>query len=226
MQQQGVEERAERIRLASELRALNEIVAVGLLDGTALAVAAEGVASIRVVLERALRPGRRPRTRPMPEDPPEEYFTASPISGVESPVAPPIEAWVVQRPDGSRALEGRVTLSPVYEGPPTCVHGGVLAAILDELLGMSNIATANFGLTATLDVRYHRPTPLGVELRLSSYVQQVEGRKTRTWGGIYFGDQLTASAEGLFVSVVGEQLAMIIQANAEVAGDGIVPPRH
>ena len=36
-------------------------------------------------------------------------------------------------------MRGRVTYGYAYEGPPTCVHGGVIAELFDELLGMSNI---------------------------------------------------------------------------------------
>ncbi len=219
-------QRQARMRLAAELRRLNELVTTGIFDAEPLFIAAEKVAGVVSDLEGVVATGRRPRIRPHPDDPPAEYFPASPISGVESPIAPPIEAWVVQRPDGSKAIEGKVTLNPTYEGPPTCAHGGIVAAIMDELLGMTNIATDQFGLTASLSVRYHRPTPLGVELRLSSYVRSREGRKIDTWGGVYHDGVLTASAEGLFISIRGDQLAAIVEHNASVAGAAIVPPHH
>ncbi len=53
-----------------------------------------------------------------------------------------------------------------YEGPPTCVHGGVIAELFDELLGISNILAGPGAMTGTLTIRYRRPTPL---LALSSW---------------------------------------------------------
>ncbi len=47
-----------------------------------------------------------------------------------------------------------------YEGPPTCVHGGVIAEVFDEVLGAANIVAGVRAMTGTLTVRYRKPTPL------------------------------------------------------------------
>jgi acyl-coenzyme A thioesterase PaaI-like protein len=99
---------------------------------------------------------------------------ASPVSGYLNPVAPPVvihaQPGVVSRTE--------FTLSDVYEGPPSFVHGGVSAMILDELLGNAAAANGTPGMTATLELRYRRPTPLGVPLVAEARATRVEGRKT------------------------------------------------
>ena len=47
-----------------------------------------------------------------------------------------------------------------YEGPPGNVHGGMVAAAFDEVLGMAQSLSGNAGFTGTLTIRYRSPTPL------------------------------------------------------------------
>ena len=80
--------------------------------------------------------------------------------GFANPVAPPIEVWAVEGEDGRREIRGRATFDYQYEGPPTCVHGGVIAEVFDEMLGISNLLVGQGAMTGTLTIRYRRPTPL------------------------------------------------------------------
>ena len=66
----------------------------------------------------------------------DEFFPFSPMIGRYSPLSPPIEIEVV---DGE--IHGRGTLGAAYEGPPGCVHGGIIAGLFDEMLGVANIAS-------------------------------------------------------------------------------------
>ncbi|MBK9178985.1 MAG: PaaI family thioesterase [Acidimicrobiales bacterium] len=137
---------------------------------------------------------------------PHAFFDFSPTIGVANPLAPPMELSVV---DGH--IEGRVVFGAAYEGPPGCVHGGHVAAVFDELLGMAQSLGGSPGMTGSLTVRYRRPTRLHVELRLVGRLVRTEGRKLFTAGQLYDGDVLTAEAEGLFISVdfsrIGELIA-------------------
>ncbi|MFF5259331.1 PaaI family thioesterase [Actinomadura viridis] len=102
---------------------------------------------------------------------------ASPVSGVLNPIAPPVEMEI--GPDGT--VRAAFTLNALYEGPPTFVHGGVSAMVLDQMLGVAASANGTPGMTATFDLRYRRPTPYGVQLTAEARVTRVEGRKT--WAG-------------------------------------------
>ena len=69
-----------------------------------------------------------------------------------------------------------------YEGPPTCVHGGVIAETFDEVLGAANMVAGHPGMTGTLTIRYRKPTPLRTPLRIEAPVPRAaSGRKVRTW---------------------------------------------
>ena len=53
-----------------------------------------------------------------------------------------------------------VLVPRVYEGPPGAVHGGIVAAYLDEILGGAALrATGRPSVTGELTVRYVKPVP-------------------------------------------------------------------
>ena len=97
---------------------------------------------------------------------------------------------------------GRVTYGHQYEGPPGCVHGGMLAAAFDIVLAVSAAKCGRMLVTGTLSVRYRRPTPLATELRFEGELVGIEGRKVRSSATVCGPDgESTAEAEGIFLIV-------------------------
>lgn len=119
-----------------------------------------------------------------------------PVTGPENAIAPPLH--LAGQDDGS--IGGRVTLGMSYQGPPGCVHGGISALILDHTLGVANHWAGDSGMTGTLTLRYHRPTPLFEELTVTARQESVDGRKIRTVGTISAGGEVCVSADGLFIN--------------------------
>jgi acyl-coenzyme A thioesterase PaaI-like protein len=124
------------------------------------------------------------------------FFDHSPMLGKANAIAPPIELWL----EGEE-LHGRVTFGSAYEGPPGCVHGGFIAAAFDEVLGSAQSLAGNPGMTGRLTIHYRSPTPLHTELRFTSRLASVRGRKIVTTGELWAGDTLCAEGEGLFISI-------------------------
>jgi acyl-coenzyme A thioesterase PaaI-like protein len=116
------------------------------------------------------------------------------VVGPLNPIAPPL-SFVF---DGER-LHGTGPLPAAYVGPPGTVHGGVVAMVLDELLGAVNACLGLGAFTGTLSIRYERPTPIATDLELESWVERTEGRKVFTVGTISAGGEVTARAEGVFI---------------------------
>lgn len=116
------------------------------------------------------------------------------LGGWSNPLSPELNMWL----QDDRAF-GTVRCGFAYEGPPGHVHGGFVAAIFDQFLGMAQLAGNNPGMTGTLTVRYHRPTPLNTDLELSAQLRESVGRKTTITGEMHADGVLTASCECLFV---------------------------
>jgi acyl-coenzyme A thioesterase PaaI-like protein len=84
-------------------------------------------------------------------------------------------------------------------GAPQTVHGGIVAAALDEIMGLTNFLNGAGSFTGEMTVRFHRPTPIEQELELSGETVSVDGRKVRSRATISAGGELCASAEALFI---------------------------
>lgn len=125
---------------------------------------------------------------------PEEFFPYSPVVGPLNPLSPPARMHF----DGER-LHGDVTFGAPYNGPPSMVHGGIIALLFDELLGALNVLHDLGGFTGTLSVRYERPTPLGEPLEMSAWIDRTEGRKVFPVGELRHNGAVTARAEGIFI---------------------------
>ncbi|MCC7361114.1 MAG: PaaI family thioesterase [Anaerolineales bacterium] len=66
-----------------------------------------------------------------------------------------------------------------YEGYPGVLHGGIVAALLDEVGSRAGMigAPGHFMVTAHLDVKYRRPTPIGRPLTLYGRLVKRSGRR-------------------------------------------------
>jgi acyl-coenzyme A thioesterase PaaI-like protein len=188
-----------RERLAAGTRDLLDAVLSIDADDTILAAAASDVEAVVATLRTrgAARgptdPGRRARRH-------QDYLPRSPLLGSLHPAAVPL-AWDMR--DGR--FVGHGVLGAAYEGPPGYVHGGWVALMFDEALGVANVANGYPGMTARLTIRYRRPTPLDTELRLEAWTTGREGRRITTAGSLWAGDRVCAQAEGLFVDLSAER---------------------
>jgi acyl-coenzyme A thioesterase PaaI-like protein len=120
-----------------------------------------------------------------------------------SPVTGPLNALAprVHLETNRHEVSATVTYGDAYEGPPGCLHGGFIAAIFDEVLGLAQALSGAPGMTGRLMVTYRSPTPLNTELRVVGRLDSVDGRKILTSGEIRVGDRLCAEAIGTFISV-------------------------
>jgi acyl-coenzyme A thioesterase PaaI-like protein len=146
----------------------------------------------------------------------EDFIDRSPITGQANPLAPPA---VLRRDMEARRVTGDVTFDAAFEGAPGIVHGGFVAALLDEALGMATIFSGSAGMTVELVTRYRRHTPVATPLRLEAWLVSAEDRRIRTAGELLCGDEVIVEAEGLFIAVDSSKFAALAAARAE-RGEG------
>jgi acyl-coenzyme A thioesterase PaaI-like protein len=95
----------------------------------------------------------------------------------------------------------RVTLGAAFEGAPERAHGGVVAALLDETMGLVLSIAGSPAFTGRLSVTYRAPTPLGVPLTARARLARRSARKLTITAELRSGDTLLAEGEGLFITV-------------------------
>ena len=151
------------------------------------------------VASKPIEPESAEAARP---EPPSGHADYSPLLGRANPLAPPMEFWI----EGDLVCSA-VTFGHAYEGPPGHVHGGIVAAAFDEILGATQALSGSPGMTGNLSISYRAPTPLHRSLRFESSLDAVEGRKISTSARMYDGETLCAEANGLFISVDFSKIA-------------------
>jgi acyl-coenzyme A thioesterase PaaI-like protein len=120
-----------------------------------------------------------------------------PFSGEASPWGLDIDA----RRSGDDVV-AQVTLRSAHEGAPDRGHGGIVAALFDDVLGMLLQVHQHRAFTGELTVRYEAGTPLHRPLRLVASLVGMEGRKLHLAGELFDGEQRLATAKAIFIRVV------------------------
>jgi acyl-coenzyme A thioesterase PaaI-like protein len=134
---------------------------------------------------------------PAPPGSVRSHYAACPIDGRANPLSTPLQV----------AVEGvdvvvRVTLGPAHEGAPGRVHGGVVAALVDEAMGY--VVAGLMGEAAfqgELRVRYVAPVPIGEELELRARLLIEQGRRLIVGLTVRAGDVEVVRASGVHVRV-------------------------
>ena len=117
------------------------------------------------------------------------------VVGMRNPIAVPLS---IERDPSGRA-KASFHLNALYEGPPTMVHGGVIALVLDQIFGEAASAGGTPGMTGTLTLRYLKNTPLG-DVSAEAWIDRREGVKTFVHGVMRNADgEETVRAEGVFI---------------------------
>lgn len=123
-------------------------------------------------------------------------------------------SYVSGEPDGGRlrvryfrreadgALVGTAGFGPGTEGPPGHAHGGSMAALLDEAMGLAAWIRGRAVVAAKIEVEFRRMLPLRGEARFETWVERIDGRKIHVRGRLHDDDGVPyAESRGLFIEI-------------------------
>ncbi len=106
--------------------------------------------------------------------------------------------------DGTGKVISDIIVPRQFQGYPGVVHGGIIAAMLDEVSGrtITNSEATRWMVTASLSIRYRKPVPVEKPLHLEGSLTQDSGAVARVRGEIY--DEtgvLLAEAEAVLAAI-------------------------
>lgn len=107
--------------------------------------------------------------------------------------------------DGSGHLKARIWFGPETEGPPGHAHGGSVAAVLDEVLGLSAWAEGYPIVVGNLSVSFRNLLPLEKVVTVESKIVSAEGRKVMVHGRIFCEKTTYAVGECLCITIPGRE---------------------
>ena len=105
--------------------------------------------------------------------------------------------------DGAERLFARIWFGPETEGPPGHAHGGSIAAVLDEVLGLAAWAAGYPVVVGNLNVGFRSLLPLQQVVTVETTIVSVEGRKIMVHGRICRGEVVYAEGECLCITIPG-----------------------
>lgn len=195
-----------RAAAASQFRALAHELVASDLSFDELESLTSGLADLQSSIAGA--PPRPPRSRALDAFGPAPVGIAGPFGSHDSPLAdrPVLGTTNPFAVESSSGIDGEqavttLTLGPGFEGAPGRAHGGVVAAIFDDVTGHVLRIVGTPAYTGTLTVRYHRPTPIGVPLEFRAWLDRADGRRLHIAGECWAAEERVASCEALFVAV-------------------------
>lgn len=126
-----------------------------------------------------------------------EPFTESPVSGSINPLSP-IDITIIR--DGDR-VRATVTIGVAMEGAPGRSHGGIIAALFDDIMGALQLVIDKSGYTRSLMTEYLAALPVGEPVEFLAYEIDAEpglfGVEAEAWAG----GRMVARSTGIFTRI-------------------------
>jgi acyl-coenzyme A thioesterase PaaI-like protein len=103
--------------------------------------------------------------------------------------------------EGLTEYEAYFAFDERHQGGPGIVHGGLVAAALDEAVGLLATWYAFPSVTARLFTRYRRPVRINTELQIRATLAEARGRRLHVDAFIGDGDEHLAECRAALLHV-------------------------
>lgn len=102
--------------------------------------------------------------------------------------------------DDDRAL-AEYTAGDQFEGYQGLLHGGLMAALLDEVMIKAVLVKNIIVLTAQMEIRFKKPVATGQKILLEGKITRQSGRLYLTWGRATLTDgTIVAESSGKYLT--------------------------
>ena len=103
-----------------------------------------------------------------------------------------------------RRLKSRVHFGHGVEGPPDHVHGGCMAALMDEMMGFGAWSNGHAVVAGEITVRFEAATLITAPVACDAWIDRVEGRKVFMRAEARVDEEdglLLGSSRGVFIEI-------------------------
>ena len=118
------------------------------------------------------------------------------ICGLENPIG--LHLHIYETEPG--VVESTYLAPDHFQGYPGVLHGGIVAAIIDEIAGRTLMGNdpmnPRFMFTAKMEVKYRKNVPIEKELKIIGKAGKSRAISAEAWAGIYDAETNELLAEG------------------------------
>lgn len=101
-------------------------------------------------------------------------------------------------------LTGEFTSDSNHEGPPGCVHGGILATILDEAVSYLSRSSMEYDIrTMKETITFRNAAPIGEKLKVEAKIQEEKSRAFIITAQVLGQKGIVAQSEATLIKVKG-----------------------
>lgn len=120
----------------------------------------------------------------------------------------PVGLYMQFYDDGDLEVFSDYTVPAHYQGYPGIVHGGVVAAMLDEIVARVAMIgdPHHFMMSVRLQVLYRHPVPVETPLRVAARILRLRGRLGKAEGRILLPDGTLAAESQMTLADVPDEL--------------------
>lgn len=110
--------------------------------------------------------------------------------------------------NGANEVVSEYTVPDHYQGYPGIVHGGILAAILDEVVARVSMIgdPHHFMMSVKMEVLYRHPVPVTTPLKVIGKIVRLRGRLGKAEGRIYLPDGTLACESSMTLADIPPEL--------------------
>jgi uncharacterized protein (TIGR00369 family) len=113
-----------------------------------------------------------------------------------------------EQDDAAQRIRGNFRLGAEYQGGPGFIHGGIIATVLDEVMGKVCRFREVRAVTAELSIEYLKPVPVDADLVVEGHEVEMKGRNLLLTGEIRdVSGKVLARGKGRFVIISPQQAA-------------------
>jgi acyl-coenzyme A thioesterase PaaI-like protein len=120
------------------------------------------------------------------------------VCGLQNPVGLHL-AFYEDHETRPKQIRAEIVIPDQYQGYPGVAHGGILAAILDEVAGRAVIIDGgadDLMMTLKMELRYRLPTPTETPLTGVGWITRQRGNRAQAHGELRLpDDRVTVEAE-------------------------------
>ncbi len=125
------------------------------------------------------------------------------VCGMENPIG--LKAFFYEDDDGRVIV--KFTPREEHQGYPGLMHGGIISALMDEVIGRVVTSLDIWAVTAKLELKFRKPVPLEEELTIIGEMIRLRSRSFEARGELRLADGTVAvEGYGLYVRLPDEEI--------------------